>query len=51
VVVAEVDEIVEAGALDPEHVVTPHPYVDYLVRAEIRLGTGDGPLLDQAGGG
>ena len=51
VVVAEVDEIVEAGTLDPEHVVTPHPYVDYLVRAEVRLGMGARPLLDQAGGG
>ena len=51
VVVAEVDEIVEAGALDPEHVVTPHPYVDFLVRSEIRLGIDARPLLDQAGGG
>ena len=51
VVVAEVDEIVEAGTLDPEHVVTPHPYVDHLVRAEVKLGMEDGPLLDQAGGG
>jgi 3-oxoacid CoA-transferase A subunit len=51
VVIAEVDEIVEAGKLNPEHVVTPHPYVDYVVQAEIRLGQGDGPLLDQAGGG
>jgi len=51
VVVAEVDEIVEAGALDPEHVVTPHPYVDYVVQAEIRLGRDAEPLLDQAGGG
>jgi 3-oxoacid CoA-transferase A subunit len=51
VVVAEVDEIVEAGTLDPEHVVTPHPYVDYLVKAEIKLGDGAGPLLDRAGGG
>ncbi len=51
IVVAEVDEIVEAGALDPEHVVTPHPYVDYVVQAEIRLGKGDEPLLDRAGGG
>ena len=50
VVVAEVDEVVEAGNLDPEHVVTPHPYVDYLVRAEVKLGMEDGPLLDQAGG-
>jgi len=51
VVVAEVDEIVEAGTLDPERVVTPHPYVDYLVQAEVKLGIGAGPLLDQAGGG
>jgi acyl CoA:acetate/3-ketoacid CoA transferase alpha subunit len=51
VVIAEVDEIVEAGTLDPEQVVTPHPYVDYLVRAEVKLGMEDSPLLDQAGGG
>jgi 3-oxoacid CoA-transferase A subunit len=51
VVVAEVDEIVKAGTLDPERVVTPHLYVDYLVRAKVKLGTGDGPLLDRAGGG
>lgn len=51
VVVAEVDEIVEAGALDPERVVTPHPYVDYLVRAGIKLSTDPGPLLDRSGGG
>ncbi|AHY46997.1 3-oxoacid CoA-transferase, A subunit [Rubrobacter radiotolerans] len=51
VVVAEVDEIVEAGALDPERVVTPHPYVDYLVRARIKLSTDPGPLLDRSGGG
>jgi 3-oxoacid CoA-transferase A subunit len=51
VVIAEVDEIVEAGTLDPEHVVTPHPYVDYLVRAEIKLGKDAEPVLDQAGGG
>src|SRR5215210_4306224 len=51
IVVAEADKIVEAGALDPERVVTPHPYVDYLVRAEIKLGMDENPLLDQAGGG
>jgi 3-oxoacid CoA-transferase A subunit len=50
VVVAEVDEIVEAGTLDPEHVVTPHPYVDYLVKAEIKLGDGAGTILDREGG-
>ena len=36
-VVAEVDEIVEVGALDPEVIVTPHLYVDRLVIAKERL--------------
>jgi len=36
-VVAEVDEIVEVGALDPEQIATPHLYVDHLVLAEERL--------------
>jgi 3-oxoacid CoA-transferase A subunit len=36
-VVAEVDEIVEVGALDPEQIATPHLYVDYLVLAKERL--------------
>jgi 3-oxoacid CoA-transferase subunit A/3-oxoadipate CoA-transferase alpha subunit len=36
-VVAEVDEIVEVGKLDPEAIVTPHPFVDYLVLARERL--------------
>jgi len=36
-VVAEVDEIVEVGALDPELVATPHLYVDHLVLAGERL--------------
>lgn len=30
-VIAEVDEIVEAGTLEPEQIVTPHSYVDILV--------------------
>jgi len=30
-VIAEVDEIVEVGSLDPEHIVTPHSYVDVVV--------------------
>jgi len=34
-VIAEVDEIVPAGALDPESIVTPHLYVDYIVKAEV----------------
>ncbi|MEK4091327.1 CoA transferase subunit A [Viridibacillus sp. FSL R5-0477] len=32
-VIAEVDEIVEVGELDPEHIVTPHIYVDYVVQS------------------
>jgi 3-oxoacid CoA-transferase A subunit len=36
-VVAEVDEIVEVGALDPEQIATPHLYVDHLVLARERL--------------
>ncbi|WP_409270258.1 CoA transferase subunit A [Neobacillus sp. SCS-31] len=31
VVIAEVDEIVPTGSLDPEQIVTPHNFVDYLV--------------------
>lgn len=31
IVIAEVDEVVEVGDLDPEHVVTPHAYVDFIV--------------------
>lgn len=33
-VIAEVDEIVPLGTLDPEAIVTPHLYVDALVRTE-----------------
>ncbi len=33
VVIAEVDEIVEVGELDPEVIVTPHVYVDYIVQS------------------
>ncbi|KOO52204.1 CoA transferase subunit A [Viridibacillus arvi] len=32
-VIAEVDEIVDVGELDPEHIVTPHIYVDYIVQS------------------
>ncbi|SDP16848.1 3-oxoacid CoA-transferase subunit A [Paenibacillus sp. yr247] len=31
-VIVEVDEIVEPGALDPESIVTPHMFVDYIVQ-------------------
>lgn len=36
-VIAEVDEIVEVGQLDPETICTPHIYVDRLVVAKERL--------------
>ncbi len=36
-VVAEVDEIVEVGQLDPEMICTPHIFVDRLVIAQERL--------------
>ncbi len=36
-VIAEVDEVVGVGLLDPEAVSTPHIYVDSLVLAEVRL--------------
>jgi 3-oxoacid CoA-transferase subunit A len=35
-VIAEVDEVVEVGELDPECVVTPHNYVDVLVLSRYR---------------
>ena len=31
VTIAEVDEVVDVGELDPEHIVTPSPYVDRVV--------------------
>ena len=31
IVIAEVDEIVNVGELDPEQIVTPHNYIDYIV--------------------
>lgn len=31
-VIAEVDEIVEVGEIDPEHIITPHVYVDYIIQ-------------------
>lgn len=32
IVIAEVDEVVEVGELDPEVIVTPHVYVDYIIQ-------------------
>lgn len=34
IVFAEVDEIVEVGELNPEEIITPHLYVDYLIEGE-----------------
>lgn len=34
-VIAEVEEIVEVGELEPEHIHTPFCYVDYLVKAHL----------------
>ncbi len=36
-VIAEVDEIVPTGTLDPEQIVTPHIYVDFIVKAELKI--------------
>lgn len=33
IVIAEVDEIVEVGDLEPETIVTPHSYIDYIVQS------------------
>jgi 3-oxoadipate CoA-transferase alpha subunit len=38
VTIAEVDEIVEAGGLDPEAVVTPGIFVNRIVKVEENLG-------------
>jgi len=39
ITIAEVDEIVEAGALKPEEIQTPHVYVDYVVLGEyVKVG-------------
>lgn len=39
-VIAEVDEIVEVGELNPEEIITPHLYVDAIVVAKRILTTG-----------
>ena len=44
-VIAEVDEIVEAGELDPECIVTPHLFVDAIVKATHIL-TGEGVKIN-----
>ncbi|WP_108669167.1 CoA transferase subunit A [Peribacillus acanthi] len=37
IVIAEVDEIVEVGELSPEEIVTPHLFVDYVVKKEVEM--------------
>lgn len=34
IVIAEVDEIVEVGDLNPEYIVTPHAFVDYVIQSK-----------------
>jgi 3-oxoacid CoA-transferase subunit A/3-oxoadipate CoA-transferase alpha subunit len=36
-VVAEVDEILPVGSLPPEEIVTPHVYIDHLVRSRVSI--------------
>jgi len=36
-VIAEVDEIVEVGELNPDEIITPHLYVDAIVKCEITI--------------
>lgn len=35
IVVVGADEIVETGSLDPEKIVTPHTFIDYIVKEDI----------------
>jgi len=41
VVIVEVDEIVETGEMNPEEIVTPHIFVDYVVKSNYVKQTGD----------
>ena len=50
VTIAEVDEIVEPGALDPECVVTPGVFVDRVVRCERPLDIAGDPRAAQVVG-
>ncbi|MDQ0273141.1 CoA transferase subunit A [Cytobacillus purgationiresistens] len=43
IVIAEVDEIVEAGELSPEEIVTPHLFVDGMIKAQ-KILTKDGVI-------
>lgn len=40
-VIAEVDEIVEVGELDPERIITPHVYIDYIVQSTYKKEGGE----------
>lgn len=42
IVVAEVDEIVEPGELAPDEIATPHLFVDYVVKALVKIGDDQG---------
>lgn len=46
VVIVEVDEIVEAGELSPEEIVTPHLFVDGIIQAE-KILTKDGVVSNE----
>lgn len=35
IVVVGADEIVEIGSLDPERIITPHIFVDYIVKEDM----------------
>jgi len=48
VTIAEVDELVELGDLDPECVVTPMAYVDRIVVRPKDLAVEDKPISEQA---
>jgi 3-oxoadipate CoA-transferase alpha subunit len=49
VTIAQVDEIVELGALDPESVVTPGIYVDRVVAVGERPWLRDGVFVGEPG--
>ena len=47
--IVQVDEIVELGSIDPEHIVTPGIFVDRLVETGERAWLRDGELVTHAG--
>ena len=48
ITIAEVDEIVELGELDPEEIVTPSVYVDRVVARPKEYGGEEGEISEQA---